>query len=163
MSHTARTPELEKRLHLEVDIAAPELLGDVAEGIRMNYPILGGRFTLFTPSAEVICGTVVSGGYDCFLEQHDGTGRLDAIYSLKTDEGELINIRNRGWLMLTEQGQQQVKAGIWPIERTDYQCHCTPSFQVALGRLSWLGTAVLIGDVFYPSDHKVIITCYGLT
>lgn len=155
-------PTLIKRLDIEVDIAPALILGEVAEGTRMNYPITGGRFTLFCPSTDQITGSVMPGGYDYFLEMADATGRLDAVYSLMTDAGELINIRNQGWLTLTAEGQLQVQAGIWPVARKDYHCRCSPVLQAARGRLNWLNTAVLIGEVDYPSDSKVMIRCYAL-
>ncbi len=71
------------------------MLGDSVDGLRCNYPIVGGDF-----EGVGIRGQVLAGGEDLFVLRPDGLGQLDARYSLRTDQGELINLRNRGsWNM----------------------------------------------------------------
>jgi hypothetical protein len=107
-------------------------------------------------------GTVLPGGVDCFLLRTDGGGDLDARYSLRTDDGVLINIHNVGLLTLSEQGRELEAQGVWPVPSSEYSCTCTPRFQVAAGPLAWLTQSAFIGLVQYPSATEVLIHCYRL-
>jgi hypothetical protein len=142
---------------LQVNIAAPEDLGECCEGWRSNYPIIGGTF-----EGPGLRGRILPGGNDQYLQRRDGVGELDARYSLLTDEGERINIHNIGRLVLDEEGQRLSDAGVWPLAPERYQCSCSPIFQVAEGRLNGLRQHMFIGAVSYPADDQVHITCYRL-
>jgi len=149
--------ELQWAMRLLVRIGPAQDLGECTEGWRSNYPILGGTF-----QGPALSGQVLPGGADQFLLRRDGVGELDARYSLLTDQGELINIRNLGLLVLDEQGQRLSDAGVWPLPAEHYRCTCSPRFQVAEGRLSELRQHMFIGKVCYPSDDQVQIDCYQL-
>ncbi|WP_437882416.1 DUF3237 domain-containing protein [Pseudomonas sp. LRF_L74] len=105
-------------------------------------------------------GCVLAGGADFFLLRPDGVGELDASYSLLTDRGERINIRNRGVLVMSEEGNQLEAQGIWPIAEEHYRCTCSPCFQVPAGRLDWMVPTTFIGLVQYPAADEVVVRCY---
>ncbi|WLI09035.1 DUF3237 domain-containing protein [Pseudomonas sp. FP597] len=151
----AVAPNLQRVLTLRVAIGPGVMLGDSVDGVRCNYPIVGGTF-----EGVGVSGQVLAGGEDLFLLRPDGVGQLDARYSLRTDQGELINLRNRGLLNMTEYGRQLEREGQWPIPEAEYRCTCTPVFQVPKGRLDWLSRASFIGLVQYPSADQVVIWCY---
>jgi hypothetical protein len=154
---TSERPDLRWVMTLQVRIAPSEDLGECAEGWRSNYPILGGTF-----EGPGLRGQVLPGGADQFLQRRDGVGELDARYSLLTEEGERINIRNLGLLVLDEEGHRLSDEGVWPLAAERYRCSCSPRFQVAEGRLSWLREHMFIGNVSYPSEDQVQIDCYRL-
>lgn len=151
----AVAPNLQRVLTLRVAIGPGVMLGDSVDGVRCNYPIVGGTF-----EGVGVSGQVLAGGEDLFLLRPDGVGQLDARYSLRTDQGELINLLNRGLLNMTEYGRQLEREGQWPIPEAEYRCTCTPVFQVPKGRLDWLSRASFIGLVQYPSADQVVIWCY---
>ncbi|EFQ63972.1 hypothetical protein PFWH6_2085 [Pseudomonas fluorescens WH6] len=151
----AVAPNLQRVLTLRVAIGPGVMLGDSVDGVRCNYPIVGGTF-----EGVGVSGQVLAGGEDLFLLRPDGVGQLDARYSLRTDQGELINLHNRGLLNMTEYGRQLEREGQWPIPEAEYRCTCTPVFQVPKGRLDWLSRASFIGLVQYPSADQVVIWCY---
>jgi len=151
------TPALDWIMSLWVRIAPGEDLGRCVEGQRSNYPILGGHF-----EGPDLRGEVLPGGADQYLLRPDGVGELDARYSLLSDRGERINIHNRGVLWLDEEGRRLEAEGIWPLAMERYRCSCSPTFQVARGRLEGLRQAVFIGRVHYPSVDWVRIDCYRL-
>lgn len=153
----ALAPALEWVMTLDVVIGAPQDLGESVDGHRANYPITGGQFV-----GVGIQGEVLPGGADFYCLRPDGVGDLDATYSLRTDQGELINIRNRGFLVLGEEGRLLEAKGVWPLPEHLYRCSCSPSFQVARGALGWLAEAAFIGQVTYPSDTRVVIRIYRL-
>ena len=73
--------------HAKVDPALD--LGDVGKGGRRIVPIIGGDF-----SGPQMRGTVLPGGADWQIMRHDGVAELEARYTLRTDDGALIYVRN---------------------------------------------------------------------
>jgi len=62
-------PKLQRVLTLRVDIGPEQMLGETVEGMRCNYPILGGDF-----EGLDFKGQVLAGGEDFFLLRPDGVG-----------------------------------------------------------------------------------------
>ena len=161
MTSTAQTglgvPSLEWVMSIHVAIATQDRLGVCTDGERSNYRILGGHF-----QGLEVCGEVLAGGADFYLQRSDGVGELDARYSLLSDRGELINIHNSGLIVLSDSGRELQAQGIWPLPEHHYRCSCSPRFQVASGRLDWLTRSVMIGKVSYPAADQVAIHCYRI-
>lgn len=156
-SQAGISPVLVLLLQIRVDIGPEQFLGVCTEGIRSNYPILGGDF-----EGDGVRGRVLAGGADFYRERPDGVAELDARYSLMSEDGDLINVLNRGLLIHTEPGRALAQQGAWPIPEAEYQCHCTPQFQVADGACQWLASRIFIGSVSYPAAHQVLVRCYGI-
>jgi len=86
------TPQLEFALQLRVTIDGTYTVGDIQHGKRVVIPITGGTF-----EGPLLKGTILSGGADYQLVSKDGKRtELEAIYSIKTDDGVHIHVRNRG-------------------------------------------------------------------
>lgn len=156
------TPTLKQVLSLKVNIGEPLPLGQTAAGFQINYPITGGTFSGEGFNGERFNGEVLASGADFFCQHDDGTATLDARYSLRTEDGVIINITNTGILTLTEQGLALDRAGIWPVPESEYRCECMPRFQAPAGRYSCLTERALIGRVTYPKKDEVHVTCYAL-
>lgn len=159
---TIPTPILQKVMNIEVSIAPPQQLGACNDGLHSNYPIIGGTFSAMGDKGDWYQGKVLPSGADFFIEYADGSGRMNAIYSLQGPEQELINIHNTGLFEVTSQGQQRLQAGQWPLPESDYRCRCTPLLRVARGPLAWLDHQVLTGVVGYPDSDRVSIVIYRL-
>ncbi|MDE5999194.1 MAG: DUF3237 domain-containing protein [Bacteroidaceae bacterium] len=85
-------PELEFVVQLNVTISGAYGVGETPHGRRTIIPITGGTF-----EGPMLKGTVLSGGADYQLANHDGNRtELEAIYSIRTDDGVSIHVRNRG-------------------------------------------------------------------
>src|SRR5579864_8381789 len=82
-------PQLEFVFAAEVKVDAPLDLGDVGKGGRRIIPITGGDF--FGPQ---IRARVLPGGADWQVLRSDGVAELEARYTLRTDDGALIYVRN---------------------------------------------------------------------
>jgi hypothetical protein len=143
-------------MRLHVTCGPDQPLGDTPDGRRTNYDILGG-----TMSGPAISGVVLPGGADWFLERPDGVGQLDARYSLRTADGVIINVWNRGLLRYAD-GLREQDLGPWPPARHLYACHCTPQFTAPRGRHGWLNTALFVGEVSYPDADGVVVDFYRL-
>ena len=86
------TPHLEFVVQLRVHIDNAYTVGDTPHGKRIIIPITGGTF-----EGPRLKGTILPGGADYQLANADGTRtELEAIYSIQTDDGTRIHVRNRG-------------------------------------------------------------------
>ena len=83
-------PETEFVMQLKVTLDAPYVVGETPHGRRTVIPITGGTF-----EGPLLKGTIIPGGADWQLDKGNRT-ELEAIYSIKTDDGVYIHIRNRG-------------------------------------------------------------------
>ena len=85
------TPQLEFVLQLKVTLGEVYTCGETQHGKRTVIPITGGTF-----EGPNIKGTIINGGADYQLAYKDNRTELEAIYSIKTDDGIYIHVRNRG-------------------------------------------------------------------
>ena len=83
-------PETEFVMQLKVTLDAPYVVGETPHGRRTVIPITGGTF-----EGPQLKGTIIPGGADWQLAKGSRT-EVEAIYSIKTDDGVYIHIRNRG-------------------------------------------------------------------
>ena len=85
-------PGLEFVCELRVNCEGTYTVGDTSHGTRVVIPIVGGTFE--GPNMK---GTILSGGADYQLvDSEHGRTEVEAIYSIKTDDGVYIHIRNKG-------------------------------------------------------------------
>ena len=82
-------PRLEFIFAADVTVEAPLDFGDIGKGRRRVVPITGGEF-----SGPTMRGTVLGGGADWQIIRGDGVAELEARYTLRTDDGALIHVRN---------------------------------------------------------------------
>ena len=88
----APTPQLEYVMQLRVAIGEAYEVGARPQGNRYVVPITGGTF-----EGPLLRGTILSGGADYQLRSPDGSHTsLEAIYSIRTDDGVCIHVRNQG-------------------------------------------------------------------
>jgi len=74
-----------------VTIDAPVDVGTTPLGHRRYIPITGGTF-----QGPRIHGVVLPGGADWQTDRSDGVTEADALYSIRTDDGTVIIVRNQG-------------------------------------------------------------------
>jgi len=85
-------PELEFVLELHVDIGQAATVGPTGHGQRNIVPITGGSF-----SGPLIKGEILAGGADYqLIDNTNNRSKLEAIYCLRTDDGETVYVRNVG-------------------------------------------------------------------
>ena len=86
------TPQLEFVMQLRVTIGGAYTVGETPHGRRAVIPITGGTF-----EGPRLKGTILNGGADYQLVSSDGSRtEAEAIYSILTDDGTYIHVRNRG-------------------------------------------------------------------
>jgi hypothetical protein len=98
--------------------------GDTSMGGRLMIPITGGTF-----EGPGIKGEIVPAGWDWQLRRADGCTEIEADYFLRTDDGVVINVVNKGALC---PGQ---------AVRTH------PVFEAPIGKYDWLNKTAFIGTL----------------
>ncbi len=86
----ARCPSAEFVMRLTVSLGRWYDVGETPEGYRRVIPITGGTF-----EGPKLRGEIMKGGADWQLIRGYRTS-LEAIYSIKTEDGVYIHIRNKG-------------------------------------------------------------------
>lgn len=137
-------PSTHEVLTLVVTLENTIEIGDSDAGIRRYVPITGGYF-----KGKTMSGTVLSGGADWQLQRPDGVLEIDALYSIRTDDGQTIIIHNSGL------ASNDPLVGKYPYIRT------TPQFKAPKGKYDWLNKRVFTGTITpIEGKHAVIIRVF---
>jgi hypothetical protein len=133
-------PRLEFLASANVKVAAPYMLGPTTLGERRIVPILSGRFE------GRINAELLPGGADWQVVGPDGTNYLEARYTLRTDDGALIYVRNQG----IRSGPADVLARLLDGKSTpdpsEYYVRTTPRFETGDSRYAWLNGIIALGS-----------------
>ena len=129
---------LEPLIRAEITLAKPQELGETPLGRRRIIGITGGRF-----SGAKLSGRVLAGGADWQLIRSDGVADLDARYTLETDDGALIYVKNRGYRHGPAPVLQKLAAGE-AVDPGLYYMRTTPRFETGDARYSWLNGMICV-------------------
>lgn len=138
-SNPGDAPALHFVTKLTVEVAAPLELGAIAGVTRRVIPITGGTF-----SGPSLKGIVLPGGADYQSVRRDGVVVLEARYTLKTDEGQLISVVNRGFRHGHPDLAKWIAEGRH-VPPSRYYFMTTPMFESAAPHLQWLSRMVFVG------------------
>jgi hypothetical protein len=145
----ATTPRLEFLASAKVAVEPAQIIGQTPLGERRIVPIVGGRFE------GRINGEVLPGGADWQIVTPGGASFLEARYTIRTTDGALIYVCNKG----VRHGPPDVMAGLARGDRVDpaeYYCRTTPSFESSDPRYSWLNTIIAVGSVARTIDSVLL-------
>lgn len=137
MADTETSPKLEFIFAAQVAVEAPLDLGDVGKGGRRIIPIKGGEF-----SGPNIRGEVLPGA-DWQILRTDGVAELEARYTLRTDDGALIQVRNLAF----RHGPPEVIAALAagrPVDPTSYYFRGAAFFETGAARYAWLTKHIVV-------------------
>ena len=107
-------------------------------GRRRIINITGGSFT-----GERLSGRVLPGGADWQVIRTDGVADLDARYTLETNDGALIYVRNHGLRHGPPEVLKQVMAGE-AVDPSRYYMRTTPTFETGDARYTWLNRIICV-------------------
>ena len=131
-------PRLEFVCELKVKIDPALVIGETPHGTRRVIPITGGTF-----SGPNFNGTIVNGGADWQIVRKDGTAELNALYTLKTDDGTLIYINNKGIRVATPEVAQRIANGE-KVSPSEYYFRAIPTFETPPGKYEWLTKTLFV-------------------
>ena len=104
-----RTPALDLLFSYSATLQAPEVIGPVPEGIRVNFYVTGGQL-----SGPRVTGHLRPVGGDWLTIRRDGIGVLDVRATIETGDGALIDVAYRGIGDLGEDGYEKFLRGEIP-------------------------------------------------
>ena len=138
------TPRLDFVLQLKVTLGEAYTVGQTPHGRRMVIPITGGTF-----EGPQLKGTILNGGADYQLQAADGSRtEVEAIYSIKTDDGVYIHVRNRG---IIAGGKDELGNPIFYFKTA-------PQFEApADSRYAWLNNAIYVCQPEFSQQFNGIV------
>jgi len=144
-------------MQLDVKLGPTEDMGQSADGHRINYPIIGGTFI----GKDGLSGTIVPGGADFSLRHSDGVDLVEALYRIKTDDGQIIIVHNAGIFRVNAAGLERQAKGE-PPEPGDIYARTIPSFKTQPGAYSWLSDYIFVGTIDPVGEDDVLISIYKI-
>ncbi|HUZ33630.1 MAG TPA: DUF3237 domain-containing protein [Xanthobacteraceae bacterium] len=140
MAETGSAPTLELIFAANVLVGPPLNFGDVGKGGRRVVPITGGEF-----SGPNVRGRVLAGGADWQVLRSDGVAELEAHYSLQTDDGALIEVKNLG----LRHGPPEIIAALaagQPVDPASYYFRGAAFFTTGAPRYAWMTRHVTVAS-----------------
>jgi hypothetical protein len=113
-------------------------IGDTYDGTRRIIPIFSGPV-----EGPHIRGQLLGQGADWQVTRADGVTVADATYALKTDDGVVIQIRNRGLRHGPAEVMQRLARGE-EVDPADYYFRTVPEFIAPAGKYDWLNRSIFI-------------------
>lgn len=123
------TPKLEFVYEETVTLGPSVHPGETPWGDRNIIPITGGAF-----AGPKIKGKILPGGWDWQLASKSGCHQVNADYMIQTDDGVIINVRNKGTFCPTR-------------DEPHARMLTTPAFEAPLGKYAWLNDGAYIGTL----------------
>lgn len=131
-------PPLTYVMQIRIEVGEPIDLGPAPTGHRRLVPILGGTVT-----GPACSGRVLPAGADDQRLTSPTLTELDATYSLETDDGARIGVRNAGIRVGREEDIRAIVAGEpVPPERIHFRTQ--PRFTTADPDLSWMNERLFV-------------------
>ncbi len=140
-------PQLEFALQLKVTLGETYSIANTQHGRRTVIPITGGTF-----EGPLLKGTIVNGGADYQLANADGRTEIEAIYSIKTDDGIYIHVRNRGI----------IAGGKDADGRPTFYFRAAPQFEApADSKYGWLNNSLFVcAPEFSPQFQGIVLNVW---
>jgi hypothetical protein len=148
-------PRLDFLMRVTVLLSPALVVGETGCGTRRVINITGGHFHGISMDGRPFAGEVLPGGADWQLVRADGVAVLDARYTLRTGDGALIYVQNRG----LRHGPPEVLAALARGEDADpasYYMRTSPIFECGDRRYSWLNALIAIGSGIRRADAVVL-------
>ena len=138
----APKPEMEFVMQLKVTLDSPYVVGETPKGRRTVIPITGGTF-----EGPLLKGTILNGGADWQLAK-GGRTEVEAIYSIKTDDGVFIHIRNKGIISMGQDAEG----------KPSFYFKCAPTFEAPEdSKYAWLNNALFLCAPSFGGEFKGIV------
>lgn len=132
------------------NVDAPLVVGQTSRGLRRVIPILGG-----TVSGPRLQGAVLPGGADWQYVRPDGVLSLEARYTIRTGDGALVSVINRGMRHGPPEIIDRVMRGE-PVAAGSYYFRTVAEFEAPLGPLEWLNKGLFLGLAERRPDAAIV-------
>jgi hypothetical protein len=136
---TPTPPGLEFVYETTADLAPPIPVGPTPDGDRRIVPIRGeGRI-----HGPRIAGRLLAESADWQRTRSDGVVVVDAIYAILTDDGTVIQVRNRGLRHGPDDVMRRLAAGE-PVDPGAYYFRTVPEFIAPAGPYDWMNRSIFV-------------------
>ena len=125
-------PRVELVYTANVTVSPLETVGKTYQGTQRIIPITGGTF-----QGPRIKGIIVPGSADWNLLRNDGANSVEAYYFLRTDDGVILKIINKGTFPALAAGDPAASRPRFTI----------PVFEAPAGKYEWLNTGAFVGTL----------------
>ena len=147
-----RLPTLEFTYECDATLSEAQPFGPTLEGQRRIIPITGGTF-----KGPHMRGQVLSGGADWNLSRSDGGSSVEAAYYLRTDDGVILRVVNKG-----------VGGGETPSATTSaevFYMFTAPVIEAPTGKYDWTNRSMFVATLGARrgSSSAVVIRVFKLT
>ncbi len=138
-----------------VEVDAPLEFGPTPAGFRRTVPIRGGYFR-----GPLLRGEILPGGADWQVTRPDGVTEVVARYALRTDDGALIHVVNRGFRHGPADVMRRLAAGE-EVPPDAYYMRTSPRFETAHEDYAWLNRTIFVArGIRYP--RQVVIKVFAV-
>ena len=120
------------------ELGDPLPIGRTVDGERRIIPILSGGF-----AGPLLRGDLIGNAADWQLTRPDGVTVADALYALRTDDGVVIQIRNRGLRHGPPEVMARLAAGA-EVDPASYYFRTVPEFIAPEGKYDWLNRSIFL-------------------
>lgn len=124
---------------LDAAVGVPLVVGRGPTGERRVVPILGGRI-----AGPRLNGEVLAGGADFQLVRDDGVAEIEARYTLRLDDGALVQVVNRGIRHAAPEDMARLLRGE-PVPPERVYFRTAPVFETAAPAHAWLHRSLFLG------------------
>jgi hypothetical protein len=132
-------PELEFVYEAGGELGPPREIGKVVDGTRRIIPISAGGYV----RGPGISGKLMGNSADWQLTRPDGVTVADAIYAIETDDGALIQIRNKGLRHGPPEVMDRLRRGE-EVDPAEYYFRTVPEFIAPEGPYDWLNKSIFV-------------------
>ncbi|MFM2302366.1 MAG: hypothetical protein RLZZ84_2102 [Pseudomonadota bacterium] len=144
-------PGLEFVYEATGELEPPVAIGETFDGTRRIIPIVGGGRV----EGPLIQGKLIGNAADWQVTRSDGVTVADAIYALETDDGVVIQIRNRGLRHGPPDVMQRLASG-QEVDPAEYYFRTVPEFIAPKGKYDWLNRSIFVcSGARYPLGIKL--------
>lgn len=143
-------PQVEFAFTANITLGTVQEVGDTPHGRRRIIPITGGTF-----EGPSIHGTVEPGGADWQIIRPDNVAELEAKYTLRTNDGVLIYIVNRGYRHGPAEVIQRLSKGE-EVDPKEYYFRASPVFETASEKYNYLNKYVYLASGERKKESVVI-------
>jgi Protein of unknown function (DUF3237) len=143
MTDTLDAPPMTLVFTIDVSVGAPVVLSESPVGRRVFIPIVGG-----TVRGTRLRGEVLTGGGDWAVERANGVMDIHAHYLIRSDDGVVIEVDNRGHWRDVPSGQPYFVTA--------------PVFFVDSDRYGWLTQHVFIGMMHEVDETRITIDVFAV-
>lgn len=133
--------ELRSRFAFEarVSVTQPLVVGPSSHGLRRIVPISGGEV-----SGPLLSGQVVPGGADWQFVRPDGVISIEAKYTIKSTDGALILVTNRGLRHGPPEVMEKLARGE-PVDPSQYYFRTSAEFEAPTeSKHAWMNRSVFV-------------------